>query len=154
MHCCAVVTCRVSVRDYEAMIQAVSGKQIAEFTRRLLSSKPSLAAFGDGTDALNYDNLVKRFDEGNWGQRSSNPMGLEGPDGQLVHGVFERLKKGLSMSGGRSSYSSSSSGDSSRSSSRDGSSSSSRSNGSSSSSREGSREGSSSSREGSSESSS
>lgn len=95
------------MRDYEAMIQAVSGKAIAEFTRRLLSSKPSLAAFGDGTDVLNYDNLVQRFETQQWGQRSSNPMGLgsglssaaaaAGGDGQLVHGVFERLKKGLAM---------------------------------------------------------
>lgn len=94
---------RVNVRDYETMIQSVSAKQIAEFTRRLLSSKPSLAAFGDGTHVLDYDALVKRFTEAKWSQRSSNPMGLQGPaagDGQMVHGVFERLKKGLSMGGG------------------------------------------------------
>lgn len=109
------LACRVTVREYEAMIQAVSGKQIAEFTRRLLSSKPSLAAFGDGTHVLNYDALVKRFGDANWSQRSSNPMGLQGPaggDGQMVHGVFERLKKGLSMGGGGRGVSSSSSGSS------------------------------------------
>ena len=103
------------MRDYEAMIQAVSGKQIAEFTRRLLSSKPSLAAFGDGTEVLNYDALVQRFQQGNWAQRSSNPMGLgpaPGSEGQMVHGVFERLKKGLSMGGGGRGVSSSSSGSS------------------------------------------
>ena len=85
--------------------------QIAEFTRRLLSSKPSLAAFGDGTEVLNYDTLVQRFQQGNWAQRSSNPMGLgpaPGSEGQMVHGVFERLKQGL-MSGSRGISSSSSS---------------------------------------------
>jgi hypothetical protein len=71
------------------MIQAVSGKQIAEFTRRLLASKPSLAAFGDGTEVLDYDALVQRFSEGKWGQRASNPLG---PDTQSV---FEKLKQGL-----------------------------------------------------------
>lgn len=93
------------------MIQAVSGKQIAEFTRRLLASKPSLAAFGDGTEVLNYDNLLQRYASRNWGDRSSNPMGVGPPggDGPLVHGVFERLKKGWNMSGGRSASSSSSS---------------------------------------------
>lgn len=86
------------------MIQAVSGKQIAEFTRRLLASKPSLAAFGDGTEVLNYDALAKRFSDASWGQRSSNPMG---PDSQSV---FEKLKQGFSMGGGRGMASSSSSG--------------------------------------------
>jgi hypothetical protein len=100
------------MREYEQMIAAVSGKQIAEFTRMLLSSKPSLAAFGDGTDVLKYDALVQRFVGQNWGQRSSNPMGLgaaPGADGQLVHGVFEALKKGFSLRGGRAASSSSSS---------------------------------------------
>lgn len=89
------------------MIQAVSGKQIAEFTRRLLASKPSLAAFGDGTEVLNYDALVKRFSDANWGQRSSNPLG---PESQSV---FEKLKQGLvggrgmASSSGRSGRSSS-----------------------------------------------
>jgi hypothetical protein len=105
------------MREYEAMIQSVSPKQIAEFTRRLLSSKPSLAAFGDGTDVLNYDNLVQRYADANWSQRSSNPMGAGASpyaDGQMSHSVFEMLKKGLSMGGGRSISSSSSSSSGSR----------------------------------------
>jgi len=101
--------CRVNVREYEQMIQAVTGKQIAEFTRRLLASKPSLAAFGDGTEALSYDQLVERLGKGNWGQRSSNPMGLRTAMDDQQSGVFERLVKGLSMGGGRSITSSSSS---------------------------------------------
>jgi hypothetical protein len=96
------------------MIQAVSGKQIAEFTRQLLASKPSLAAFGDGTEVLNYDNLIQRFGDAKWGQRSSNPMGLGTPGSDGQHGIIERLKKGFSMSGGRSVSSSSSSGAGSR----------------------------------------
>ena len=113
------------MREYEAMIQAVSGKQIAEFTRQLLASKPSLAAFGDGTEVLNYDNLIQRFGDAKWGERSSNPMGLgtSGGDGQLAQGVLQRLKKGFSMGGGRGmSSSSSSSSSSSGAGSRDGSS--------------------------------
>lgn len=101
------------MREYEAMIQSVSPKQIAEFTRLLLSSKPSLAAFGDGTDVLNYDNLMQRYADANWSQRSSNPMGVGASpyaDGQMSQNVFEMLKKGLSMGGGRSMASSSSSG--------------------------------------------
>ena len=43
------------------MIEAVTPKMISEFVRRLLQSKPSLAAFGDGADALNYDHRVARY---------------------------------------------------------------------------------------------
>jgi hypothetical protein len=119
------------MREYEAMIQAVSGKSIAEFTRRLLASKPSLAAFGDGTNALNYDALQQRYVDAGWGSRATNPMGVQGlPHGgggangdparqQMVAGVFEKLaglKRNMGMSsnsgsdnGGRSMSSSSSS---------------------------------------------
>jgi len=43
--------------EYKDMIMAVSGKDIAEFTRRLLSTKPSLAVFGENTDKVSYDAL-------------------------------------------------------------------------------------------------
>lgn len=86
------------------MIRAVSPKAVADFMRRLLSSKPSLAAFGDGADAVNYDALVKRYDNRNSqgfgvlrpGFLDGRSRGLEQQGrGQLVHGVLERLKQGV-----------------------------------------------------------
>lgn len=52
---------RVGVREYEAMIQGVSGADIAGFVRLLLESTPSLAAYGDGADAVRYDSLLQRY---------------------------------------------------------------------------------------------
>lgn len=49
------------------MIEAVTPKMVAEFVRRLLASTPSLAAFGDGADALSYDQLLARYSPGGAG---------------------------------------------------------------------------------------
>jgi hypothetical protein len=89
------------------MIRSVSGVDIAKFTLRLLSSKPSLAAYGDGSDAASYEGLLQRYSQVNLHNRAAHAAGEQ--QQQLVHGVLERLKQGF----GSRSFSSSSSSDSS-----------------------------------------
>jgi hypothetical protein len=79
---------------------------------QLLSSKPSLAAFGDGSEAASYEGLLQRYSQVSLHNRAANAAGEQ--QQQLVHGVLERLKQGF---GGRSFSSSSSSSSSSDSSS-------------------------------------
>jgi hypothetical protein len=43
------------------MIEAVTPQMISDFVRQLLSSKPSLAAFGDGAEGVSYDQLLARY---------------------------------------------------------------------------------------------
>ncbi len=57
--CLCLGCCRVSGRDYVAMVQAITPRQVAEFAQRLLQSKPSLALFGDGADNVD-DSIVQR----------------------------------------------------------------------------------------------
>jgi hypothetical protein len=112
----------VNVREYEQMIMAVSGKDIAEFTRRLLSSKPSLAVFGENADKVSYENLLQRYKQVDWSRRATNNLwGVPIVQQQQaqeqrpvevshsVHGVFERLKAGFTRGGSGLSSSSSSS---------------------------------------------
>jgi hypothetical protein len=56
--------CRISGPEYVAMIEAVTPKMISEFVRRLLASKPSLAAFGDAAETLSYEQLLARYGGG------------------------------------------------------------------------------------------
>lgn len=58
------------------MIQAVTPKAIAEFATSLFNSKPSLAAYGDGTDQVDYDAVVARFKPG-----GSSRLGFRGRGG-------------------------------------------------------------------------
>uniref|UniRef100_A0A383V7X6 Alpha-MPP n=1 Tax=Tetradesmus obliquus TaxID=3088 RepID=A0A383V7X6_TETOB len=97
---------RVNVREYEEMIRSVSGVDIANFTRRLLSSKPSLATYGDGSEAASYEGLLQRYSQVNLHNRAA---AAGGEQQQLVHGVLERLKQGFGSRGFSSSSSSSSS---------------------------------------------
>lgn len=43
------------------MIEAVTPRDISTFVAKLLSSKPSLATYGDGTGAVKYDSLLARY---------------------------------------------------------------------------------------------
>jgi hypothetical protein len=43
------------------MVDAVTPKMVADFVRRLLQSKPCLAAHGDGAADAAYDPLVARY---------------------------------------------------------------------------------------------
>lgn len=52
---------RVSGRDYVDMINGVTPKDIATFTQRLLATPPSIALYGDGTEAVDPDTVVQRF---------------------------------------------------------------------------------------------
>lgn len=96
----------MNAQEYEEMIRSVSGKAVADFMRRVLSSKPSLAAFGNGAEAVNYDALLQRYSS----RANSQGLGLLKPGGfeaarargleqqgrgQIVHGVLERLKQGV-----------------------------------------------------------
>jgi hypothetical protein len=63
------------------MIEAVTPKMISEFVRRLLSTKPSLAAFGDAADTLSYEQLLARYGGGAAAARAAADGG----------GVFSKL---------------------------------------------------------------
>ncbi|GBF91706.1 mitochondrial-processing peptidase subunit alpha [Raphidocelis subcapitata] len=79
---------RISGPEYVAMIESVTPKMVAEFVRRLLASKPSLAAFGDGADALNYDQLLARYGPGGAGAGAGGGAPAGGGGGGSV---FSRL---------------------------------------------------------------
>ena len=53
-------TCRISGKQYVDMIESVTPADICAFVSRLLESKPSLAAFGDGTEAVKYESVLAR----------------------------------------------------------------------------------------------
>eukprot|EP00197_Chlamydomonas_leiostraca_P004553 CAMPEP_0202861894 /NCGR_PEP_ID=MMETSP1391-20130828/3130_1 /ASSEMBLY_ACC=CAM_ASM_000867 /TAXON_ID=1034604 /ORGANISM="Chlamydomonas leiostraca, Strain SAG 11-49" /LENGTH=548 /DNA_ID=CAMNT_0049541343 /DNA_START=16 /DNA_END=1662 /DNA_ORIENTATION=- len=52
---------RISGRQYVDMIEAVTPRDVSEFVARLLTTKPSLAMYGDGTDKVKYDTLLARY---------------------------------------------------------------------------------------------
>ncbi|GLC34134.1 hypothetical protein PLESTB_000841100 [Pleodorina starrii] len=52
---------RISGRTYVEMLEAVTQDDIRRFVQRLLSSKPSLAAYGDRTETLDPSILTRRY---------------------------------------------------------------------------------------------
>ncbi|GIL94697.1 hypothetical protein Vretimale_918 [Volvox reticuliferus] len=52
---------RISGRTYVEMLEAVTQDDIRRFVRRLLSSKPSLAAYGDRTETIDPYILTRRY---------------------------------------------------------------------------------------------
>ena len=46
------------------MITAVTPSNLSSFVLSLLTSKPSLAVYGDGVEAANYDALLARYGNG------------------------------------------------------------------------------------------
>ncbi|MEW5299121.1 MAG: hypothetical protein WDW36_002166 [Sanguina aurantia] len=52
---------RISGRTYVEMIEAVTQQDIVNFIHKLLQSKPSLAVFGDNSESVKYEDLVRRY---------------------------------------------------------------------------------------------
>lgn len=42
-------------------MENITAKHIADFVRGLLSSTPTLALHGDGTEQIKYDNVLRRY---------------------------------------------------------------------------------------------
>jgi len=80
------------------LIESITPKMISEFVRQLLNSKPSLAAYGDSSEDLNYDHLVARYD-GEGQQAAAAAAAAGGSTGS----VFTRLfgPAGAAVRGGR-----------------------------------------------------
>ena len=55
---------RISGAEYIELIRGVSPKAVAELARRLLDSAPTVVAYGDGTEGLDYERVVARFGGG------------------------------------------------------------------------------------------
>jgi len=52
---------RISGREYVDMIAALTPSEVTQFVGRLLNSKPSLAVFGDNSEAVKYEHLLARY---------------------------------------------------------------------------------------------
>lgn len=71
------------------MISAVTPSDLSSFVSRLLSSKPSLAVYGDGVESANYDVLLTRY-----GSASGIPYNTSSK-GQSSSSTSDRLRKAL-----------------------------------------------------------
>jgi predicted Zn-dependent peptidase len=97
---------RVSGSEYLSMIRSVTPRQVAELVRSLLSTKPSLATFGDGSAEASYDRVLARY-VGGGGMVVSGRKGVDTGAGGSGAGVWrpaaastvERLKAAFGSGG-------------------------------------------------------
>ena len=69
---------RVSGAEYLSMIRAVTPRQVAEFARSLLGTRPALATFGEGSREAEYGRVDARYVSGG-GSGGGGRRGVELP---------------------------------------------------------------------------
>eukprot|EP00798_Chlamydomonas_sp_ICE-L_P027065 gene27065-2298_t len=81
---------RISGSQYIEMIEAITVADIYSFVGKLLESRPSLAAFGDGTDVIDFNTVLASFVGKLLPSRSSLTAFGDGTEVTVFNTVFAR----------------------------------------------------------------